>query len=407
MTIDLMLVSREGPTTSDLRDACAYAERTAGLGAHQLVGDLAEGDPLVEVSADVSKGELLLQVFRPALSEGSGADPYSVAVGVQPPLDDRGRCWLTAMAMAGTATEAQTRAVLAVVRQLAQACDGYLVVDGRLAELDGITPPAAALTASTPPPVPAPAPHAFLTCFLSRPTAGEAGWRWLLERLKGLLDGHPELRPRWIQAGQEWRPFLPTDPEPEWWPTGQKLVTREPYAEWDLDGAGFAGDRYSQISLAADLSAQDAESLLPALLGTTDLDFGLLHLWTEAEPTSPSGFRGDGSRPWLMLTSRGLTECLPDLYWAQLLGGPWVELFGADRIAGTPAHRVEEIAPGRWLVQLTEHLADAAEDPDGFRALRERCKDHLGADSFYSPERGPSGGYRAPVIPTLGERGLA
>jgi hypothetical protein len=407
MTIDLMLVSRERPTMADLRAGCAHAERTAGLGAYELVGDVDDRDPMVELSADVSHGELLLQVFRPTVSQDSAAEPYSAAIGVQAPLDEKGRCWLTAMAMSGTATEAQTRAVLDVVRHLAETCEGYLVVDGQLTELTGIDPPPAsqpvpATSSGTPP-----QPRAFLECFLTRATGDEAGWRWLVGRIKSLLDGHGELRPRWIRAEQEWRPFLPTDPEPEWWPTGQQLLTKEPYVEWDLDGAGFAGDRYSQLSMAGDLSPRDAESLLPRLLDTPDLDYGLLHLWTESEPTGPTGFRDDGHGPRLVLTAHGLTQNLPDLYWAQVFGGPWVELFGADRLASTPAHRVEEIAPGRWLVQLTEHLTDLVEDHDRFQALRETCKQHLGADCFFSPERGPSGSYRAAVIPTLGERGLA
>jgi hypothetical protein len=408
MTIDLMLVSRETPTMADLREACAYAERTAGLGAHELVGDLSAGDPMVEVSADVTHGELLLQVFRPSVSQGAGADEYSVALGVQPPLDDGGRCWLTAMAMSGTATEVQTRAVLAIVRHLAQACTGYLVVDGHLAELEGVDPPAAveAAAAAAVTDVPPPA-RAFLEAFLSRPTGDQAGWRWLLERLKTLVEGHPELRPRWIRGEREWRPFLPTDPEPDWWPTPQKLLTTEPYVTWEIDGAGFAGDRYSQVSMAGDLSPRDSEALLPGLLALPDLDYGLLHYWTEREPSGPSGFRSDGPKPMLQLTARSLTESLPNLYWAQVLGGPWVDLFGPDRIAATPAHRVAQVAPGRWLVQLTEHLSDVVEDHARFDAVRETCKQHLGADAFYSPERGPSGSYRSPVIPTLGERGLA
>lgn len=55
-------------------------------------------------------------------------------------------------------------------------------------------------------------------------------------------------------------------------------------------------------------------------------------------------------------------------------------------------------------MQLTEHLADVVEDHDRFDAVRERCKTHLSADCFYDPDRGE---YRAPLIPTVGDRGLA
>ena len=112
--------------------------------------------------------------------------------------------------------------------------------------------------------------------------------------------------------------------------------------------------------------------------------------------------------PRLSLTGRALAEeCLPNLYWAQVFGPPWVELFGADTLASTPAHRVEEVAPGHWLVQLTERLADVVEDRAGFERVRAAAKVHLGADAFYSAERGLTGRYRTPQIPTLAERSPA
>ena len=172
MTTDLMLVSRRAPTMADVRAAVADARHQAGLGAAELVGDFGDDDPMVEISADVSAGELLLQVFRPTISLSTAADPYTTGIGLKPPLDEDGHCWLTAMAMAGTATEAQTVAALGVVRHLALAGTGYLVVNGEYAALDGV--PGRSRPGNSRPPKPAAPPaRAFVETFLTRPLLGD------------------------------------------------------------------------------------------------------------------------------------------------------------------------------------------------------------------------------------------
>jgi hypothetical protein len=64
------------------------------------------------------------------------------------------------------------------------------------------------------------------------------------------------------------------------------------------------------------------------------------------------------------------------------------------------------VSPGRWLVQLTEHLSDVVDTYPAFEAVREAAKQHLGADAFFSRERGLNAPYRAASIPTLVERGI-
>lgn len=191
-----------------------------------------------------------------------------------------------------------------------------------------------------------PSPRAFFDAFLTTPADGPKGRAWIMEPLKDLLHDHRGLRPRLIRAGTEWRPFPPSDPEPAGWPTGQYLLTPDPHVKWDIDGAGYADDRYSQIS-AADLDPDIAESLLPELLGLIPhgLDYGLVHAWHDEEPNGPTGLRADHGG-WMLLTPRDLSERLPTLFWAQVFGPPWVELFGAERLASTPAHPVEKVAPG-------------------------------------------------------------
>ncbi len=408
MTTELTLVSRRAPTMTDLRAAVAGTGDSAGLGAAELVGDFDDGDPMVEISAAVSDGELLLQVFRPTVSLSTAADPYTVALGFAAPLGADGHCRLTAMAMSGTASDAQVRAVLALARHLALACSGYVVVNGEYLSLDGVPDPE---RIEKPPPArsEAPASRAFVEAFLTRTGDGEAGWVDMMGLLRTVLTDLPELRPRLIQREQEWRPFLPTDPVPEWWPLSQYLLTPQPYLRWEVNPAFGPADHYTQLSLAGDLAPEQAERLLPTLvaLAGEDLDYGFVHGWHEDEPAGPTGLRRGPDGPWMLLTPRDLTEYLPNLYWAQVLGPPWVQLFGAETLATAPGYRVEEVAPQHWLVQLTEHLADVGTDHGRFEAVRAEVKRHLGADAFYSAERGHRARYAAPSIATLAERGLA
>ena len=402
-----MLVTRRAPTMADVRAAVADARHQADLGAAQLVGDFGAGDPLVEISADVSAGELLLQIFRPTISLSTAADAYTTGIGLKPPLDADGHCWLTAMAMSGTATEPQTVAALGVVRHLAQAGNGYLVVNGEYTALDGVPAPERTGRPAAAPKTPPPA-RAFVEAFLTRPLPGDEGWTASMNLLRDFLDDMRPLRPQLIQREQEWRPFLPTDPAPEWWPLSQYLLTPDPYVRWEINPAFGPADHYTQLSLAGDLDPAAAERFVPKLieLAKDDLDYGLVHAWHDDEPTGPTGLRQGDDGPWMLFTPRDLTAFLPNLYWAQVFGPPWVRLFGAETLAGTPAYRVEEVADGHWLVQLTEHLGDVVTEHAGFEAARAAAKAHLGTDSFFSRDRGPRGRYHAPAIPTLKDRGL-
>jgi hypothetical protein len=313
------------------------------------------------------------------------------------------------MAMSGTANDRQIVAVLGVVRHLALACSGYVVVNGEYTPLDGVPAPERSDQERPAPATPPPA-RAFVEAFLTRPLRGAAGWSESMDLFRDLLDHMRPLRPRMIQRDKEWRPFLPTDPAPDWWPLSQYLLTPDPYLRWHLRPAHGPAQHYTQLSLAGDLEPVAAENFLPKLidLAKDDLDYGLVHAWHDDEPTGPVGLRQGKDGPWMLFTPRDLTEYLPNLYWAQIFGPPWVRLFGAETIAATPGYRVEEVAAGHWLVQLTEHLDDVVTEHARFAAVRAQAKAHLGADIFFSPERGSRGrNYRAPIIPTLADRGLA
>lgn len=97
---------------------------------------------------------------------------------------------------------------------------------------------------------------------------------------------------------------------------------------------------------------------------------------------------------------------LRDLYWANVFGPPYVELFGADRLRTAPAAVTVELRPGYFYLQLTDGLSDLY-TPDalpGYRAARDTVKEHLGPDCFYQPEA--TAPYRAPAWPIAAEEGL-
>lgn len=410
-----MLVSRDEPTQELLVAACEASTR---LGSYAVDGSLADGDNAVELSATVSEGEPFLAMFAPRSASASGAVVYADRLGLAAPLDDDGRCWLTAMSMPGGASDEEILAALEVVAWLARDRHGYLVVNGEYTPLEGVPGPAPAPSPEPEPesePESAPEPTVFARGFFPRPLSGAEGWQWLYDRLQALAGA--ALAPEVVKTAGGTEPFVARPGEaPSAWPLGVSLHRSQPWARWSAYGARFAHDRYSELAVAAELAPAAGEELLDRVLRLVDdgVEYAAVQLWHDDDAAGPGGLRvppgppvaGEPRRTF-SLTARRLREWLPDLYWAQILGPPWVALFGEERLATTPAYRVEEVAPGHWLVQLTEHLGDVVSDREAYVGVRAKAKRHLGEDCFFDPARGPGGDYRAAVIPSLGERGLA
>lgn len=91
---------------------------------------------------------------------------------------------------------------------------------------------------------------------------------------------------------------------------------------------------------------------------------------------------------------------LRDLYWANLFGPPYTELFGIERLRTAPAAVAREVRPGYFYLQLTDDIADR----DGIAAVREQVKMHIGPDCFYDPKATTP--RRAPRFTTSAEEGL-
>lgn len=140
-----------------------------------------------------------------------------------------------------------------------------------------------------------------------------------------------------------------------------------------------------------------------------DLSYGMVHIFTEKQAE-------EYYRAWFELPPPGdrvktarqgtFPYGLRDLYWANVFGPPYTELFGADRLRTAPAAVVTELRPGYFYVQVTSAISDLY-DPGAvprYQAARDAIKEHLGSDCFYQP--GPAAPRRAPAWRTAAEEGL-
>ncbi|MBO0868666.1 MAG: hypothetical protein J2P15_08895 [Micromonosporaceae bacterium] len=136
-----------------------------------------------------------------------------------------------------------------------------------------------------------------------------------------------------------------------------------------------------------------------------EISYGMAHLFTDEENAAYY-------RDWFELspakneanTKSAAQGTMPyflrDLYWANLFGPPYTELFGIERLSSAPAAVARQLQPGYFYLQLTDDIADRA----GIAAIRERVKAHIGPDCFYDPKATTP--RRAPRFITSAEAGL-
>ncbi|GGF54021.1 hypothetical protein GCM10011519_29920 [Marmoricola endophyticus] len=394
MTIGLEIVSVRTWTDRELGAAVAAAWSARGLPEPILTGRVAT-DLVCEVGTDV----LQLQVFAP--------HRRTTLAGPR---------WVTAMAVAASSSGDLVAAVLDVAADLARRCEGHVSVDGEVVELDGVAVPSAEVQTSAPPgPSPGagspPYPPVFAAVVLDLSTPDEEGWRSLLGALSRWTGGRADWIPRWWRPDDEWEPFDPQDGPPPWWPMEVDLSTGGGTAEWRITGAGFPADISSQIDVELRVPVDTSADLLEDLVGLEAWHpvYAMVHPWHDEEPFLVAGPRRytPGTPPSLLLSGELLTAGLPNLYWGNLIGEPWVGAIGPERLASAPAYRVEETPAGCWVLQLTERPSDVLTDWAGFSALRDRLKTHLGADLFRQDDGFERRAARPLPLPTLDQRGHA
>jgi hypothetical protein len=165
-----------------------------------------------------------------------------------------------------------------------------------------------------------------------------------------------------------------------------------------------ARQRYGLVHLGADSRTLDVAQAVTALerLGLAfEADYGFLHLVTPndrrgAAPGSVEYVADD--EPSLFVAEHRLSRWLPDIYWGNLLGPPYVELFGRERILSAPAQQVEQVGPELFYLQLTERLEDLRDHWDDVAAVRDEVKRHLGENAFWNAALGDSHAYDVPRL---------
>lgn len=91
-----------------------------------------------------------------------------------------------------------------------------------------------------------------------------------------------------------------------------------------------------------------------------------------------------------------LRKGIRDLSWVTVFGGPYLELFGRERVLTTPAAVVRELSNGAVALTLTEGLNDTNEAWESYKVDRDRCKAHLDSDAFLDASMPPDHVYRVP-----------
>jgi len=161
---------------------------------------------------------------------------------------------------------------------------------------------------------------------------------------------------------------------------------------------------HASLEFEAQPSSVDAgplAELLCRLAVRFRADWGFAHLLTPPDTigvhdpgVKPIASLHDGE-PWMGIDDVTLRLCVPELYWANVFGAPYVKLFGADRLASAPAHLVKQIGPEMFYLQLSESPRDLVDHFDQITQARAELKAHLGIDAFWDPRVGDRGTYRA------------
>jgi len=82
------------------------------------------------------------------------------------------------------------------------------------------------------------------------------------------------------------------------------------------------------------------------------------------------------------VTSHNLQRFIPNLYWATVLGPPYVELFGKELLLGAPAFKTAELDEGRIYMQLSPDPMDFVANYPLQNNARRIVREYLGHDAF-------------------------
>jgi hypothetical protein len=158
-----------------------------------------------------------------------------------------------------------------------------------------------------------------------------------------------------------------------------------------------AGDPcHAHISTYADIDRKLEPSILAYLKQTSQKFNGHYGYYDSIVPEYKEASRANGTHGDVFVTSLELQKKLPDIFWSQVFGAPYVRLFGLQKLLNAPAYKVEQLGPEMVYIQLSETLFDMHERYAEVDAVRQRVKAHLDDNIFFKPENTPDHVYRTP-----------
>jgi hypothetical protein len=235
-----------------------------------------------------------------------------------------------------------------------------------------------------------------------------------------LLHALGEHLPSWMPHRYGWSEPLRNSYDPSrashFWDTHYGLLFRNATrsAEGEVEVRTGPWDILSRITLSgraarAELDSGGAGGFLAECGTTLDLAYAMAHIFTEEQDreyyqawfsTSPEGRSVRNAR------QGPFPHCLRDLYWGNVFGPPYTELFGASRLRTAPAALVAELRPGYFYLQLTGSILDLCDTAalPRYRAASDAVRQHLGPECFRDPASAAP--RRAPRFRTAAEEGL-
>lgn len=250
----------------------------------------------------------------------------------------------------------------------------------------------------------------FTTSQLTDPAGGRA-------LLRALEEHVPSWMPRRYGWSEPFRHVYDPDRAEHFWEQhagGVMFRNARKTARGEVKVRTGPLDILSKIELSGKATRAELDGGIgPFIAGcgkTLDLAYAMVHIFTDKQAD-------DYYSAWFQLPPPGdrvktarqgtFPYFLRDLYWGNVFGPPYVELFGADRLRTAPAAVATELREGYFYVQVTGSILDLC-DPETiprYRAARDAVKEHLGPDCFYRPGAAAES-YRAPVWRTSAEEGL-
>ena len=130
-------------------------------------------------------------------------------------------------------------------------------------------------------------------------------------------------------------------------------------------------------------------------------DFAFLHPYSEADQARGSANSSlivlqKGKNYYVSVPAWVLGKFIPDLYQITIFGTAYVGHFGLKKLLSAPAASVKQLTESCVCIQLLDSLTDRS---DGLKILEETraaVKKHLGEDSFFDAQKGPTFAYATP-----------